>query len=264
MGARNVSAVFARWTHVPDPAFRVLVFMALVTYDHADPPVFWDGQEALAVGLGRMIPEEPAESDSSARADAARRQREADIRAVKRCLQVLTGVGVVKVHRRHAPGRHAEYALSLGADSGRGPAAILDAIPVDDDEATRDAARPGHGTPHVPLTGRLASSVVGGKGGETYRTTEEQGKEQHHLTGERHLAGARDAAGKAEESERAAAAHAVLASLPDFGTEYMNRTNTADPMDVRKIAAAITYLTESGIAATHRTPQLRLILGADT
>lgn len=237
MGAGNVRTCYARWAHVPDPAFRMLVFMALVTMDDADPPVFWDGQESLSFGIGRRIPGLPAETDTSFRAEAARRQRDADLRAVKRCLQVLSRMGVVRVHRRHAPGRNAEYSLHLGADSGDGRGAFPGGSPEAAAESTRDAGRPGHGTPGVPNTGRGASRVVGGKGGETL----DQYRNNRGTTSPKPGTSPGPVDNSGDEQSAYSQAAAILEKLPDLGADLLSRV-PAGTLRERIITAAAIHL----------------------
>lgn len=57
MGARLVSQVLARWTHVSDRAFRVLVRMALTALDEPNngtpASVYFGGRDLLAMTLRR-------------------------------------------------------------------------------------------------------------------------------------------------------------------------------------------------------------------
>jgi hypothetical protein len=119
MGATNVQTVYARWGHLPDRAFRLLAYMALVTMDSDTLPKFWQGRESMAVALGRMTPEEPADSDVSERAESFRKARSADFQAVKIALQVLTRCGVVVVDKSARRGRNATYLLHLTASMGK-------------------------------------------------------------------------------------------------------------------------------------------------
>lgn len=58
MGARNVSAAFAMWSHLPHGAFRLLVGMALQSLDESGkndrpPRVWYGGERAMVEMLGR-------------------------------------------------------------------------------------------------------------------------------------------------------------------------------------------------------------------
>lgn len=132
MGAQLVRLAYARWSHLPDRAFRVLAFMALVAMDADTPPIYFGGRETLSrLGLGRMTPDEPARSDRSARAEAYRKQRRADFEAVKSAIRELVDAGPVRVVSGAAPGRTAVYSLHLDAATGQ---SIVGDIPGDSSE----------------------------------------------------------------------------------------------------------------------------------
>lgn len=124
MGAGNVAVVYSRWSrHVPDRAFRLLVFMALQSLDKDRPPRYWGGREILAeLALGRPLPAEPDAEDASPEAAAARRARNAAFVAVRAGIADLTRVGVVRIVSRGAFGRRSEYALELWTE----PSALQD------------------------------------------------------------------------------------------------------------------------------------------
>ena len=119
MGASNAMTAYMRWRHLPDRAFRALVYMALVTLDDDDPPRYWGGREALIeFGLGRQMAPEPAPSDDSARADEFRKARKADYQAAKVVISQLVRAGVVECDVTSARNRQAEYRLNLMAPTG--------------------------------------------------------------------------------------------------------------------------------------------------
>lgn len=97
MGASNVKTVLSAWSsRVRDPAFRVLVAIALTTKDDDDPPVFWGGQEPLATALGRRPPFTAA-----------------DLRAVDRAMSQLRTAGAIVRISSSAPGHRARHELRL-------------------------------------------------------------------------------------------------------------------------------------------------------
>jgi len=120
MGLGNVKLAYARWVHLPDRSFRLLVFMALVSMDEDTPPQYWGGREKLAYALGRRTPDEPARTDSSMRAIESRKTRAADFQAVKESMRPLTNTGAVILETPATQGRNAVYSLALLAEPSRG------------------------------------------------------------------------------------------------------------------------------------------------
>jgi hypothetical protein len=115
VGAGNVKLVYARWALLPDLPFRVLVFMALIIPDANKPPRYWDRWEALALSLGRVVPDEADD-------DAVRLERQAALRAVNRATGALVRAKAVTVEQRASPGRTTVYRLNLEmADAYRPP-----------------------------------------------------------------------------------------------------------------------------------------------
>lgn len=97
MGARNIGLVYAKWPHLEEQPFRMLVFMALHSRDRDEAPLYWGGREALAVAIGRLGQE---------------RER-TTIRVVARNVEELVRAGAItKVGRAHR-GRNATYRLNL-------------------------------------------------------------------------------------------------------------------------------------------------------
>lgn len=106
MGASNVKAVYAKWTHLDDLPFRVLTYMAVVSHDVASPR-YWAGREPLALAAGRPVPD-PVRGN----ADVAK-ARKAAFKAVDRVMDTLTAAGaIVQTGAAHS-GRNGEYALNL-------------------------------------------------------------------------------------------------------------------------------------------------------
>lgn len=114
MGASNVKAVYAKWTHLDDLPFRVLLYMAVVSHDVASPR-YWAGREPLALAAGRPVPD-------AVRGNAGvAAQRKAAFKAVDRVMDTLTAAGaIVQTGSAHS-GRNGEYTLNLG-----GQAALFD------------------------------------------------------------------------------------------------------------------------------------------
>lgn len=136
MGASNVKAVYAVWAAIPDPAFRLLVYIALTTRDEDCPPVFWGGQESLAIGLGRRPPFTPA-----------------DWRAVDRAMAKLRTHGALKPRGGSAPGQTARHEVVLTPDAVRQVNTRREASvehPTPGDSNTRRPASE-HPTPRVVL-----------------------------------------------------------------------------------------------------------------
>jgi len=96
MGASNVAAVYTHWRKLPDRAFRLLTYMALVSMDRDMPPRYFGGVDPLVEALGRDLP-----------------ATHADRVAVSGALTQLARVGAVSRATTPARGRRAEYALHL-------------------------------------------------------------------------------------------------------------------------------------------------------
>ena len=103
MGAGNVKAAYVVWaSHLRDPAFRLLVFMAVTALDEDNPPQFSGGQETLAIGLGRRPP-----------------LTIADQRAIDRAMGQLRAIGAISRVQHSAPGSTARHQLNLSPDAAR-------------------------------------------------------------------------------------------------------------------------------------------------
>jgi hypothetical protein len=96
VGATNVKAVYAWWSHLADQPFRLLAYMALTAKDDDSPPRFWGGRESLAIGIGRTPP-----------------HTETDFRAVGRAMGKLRSAGAVELEQHSSPGRRANYVIRL-------------------------------------------------------------------------------------------------------------------------------------------------------
>lgn len=147
MGARHVSAVYATWHHLPDPAFRLLVYMALVAKDANDEPRFWGGRRVLAFGIARGVPDgEPIPA--------------ATVTAIKRCIRVLTSEGAVEIVYGGWRGKNAEYRLHLdGPRKGSGRRDRKGVAPRPSIETSEQGERgspgdPERGSPGDPKGGR--------------------------------------------------------------------------------------------------------------
>jgi hypothetical protein len=95
MGASLVGAAFARWTHVSDTAFRVLIRMALTALDSPSADgknpaaTYWGGRDLLAMSLRRAWPEGDDERSANARKNIHR--------DVRRALGELVKEGAIEV-----------------------------------------------------------------------------------------------------------------------------------------------------------------------
>jgi hypothetical protein len=97
VGVKNARLVYAKWGHLPDEPFRLLVFMALTSLDRDEAPRFWGGRETLAVGLGRL----------------GRERDPATIRSVRRNVAELVRFGAITRAGHAHRGRNATYRLNL-------------------------------------------------------------------------------------------------------------------------------------------------------
>ncbi|MDK7177702.1 hypothetical protein QP445_09565 [Micrococcus luteus] len=97
MGATNVAQVFAHWTHLGHREARLLAFLALVSLDAGNPPVYFGGwaDAARAIGL------DPEGNPGSARKN------------VRQAFQRLATAGALVSSGKAHTGRRAEYALTL-------------------------------------------------------------------------------------------------------------------------------------------------------
>lgn len=178
MGAGNVKAVYALWGTLPDPAFRLLAFMALIAGDDDQPPQFWGGRELLATGLGRRPP-----------FDAA------DYRAVDRAMKKLRNVGALVQSRHASPMTTAQHDLVLSPD-----AVCRVNNSVDDGEEranTRHAASGEHTTRGGTNTRRATDehTTPGDATDDAPRRPEEQEEQQRLTSGETNHSGAQVAEG---------------------------------------------------------------------
>jgi hypothetical protein len=233
MGTENVKLVFARWVHLPHASFRILNFMALVTMDEDNPPVYWRGREPLAYALGRMTPPRPADSDKSARAEEFRRARRADFEAVKVAMRPLAKAGVAEVVQQAAPGRNAVIALHLHAATGK-------AEPVE------------RGRPDLS-TGKASPSGTG----KAEPTPEEEppygGFPLEDQPGTKPGSKSPQVPNSPATAEmNYATANEILSRLPDLGAEYMTRVEEIDGYHNRVIAAASIALAETRIPPTRK------------
>ena len=213
MGSHNVQLCYGRWGHLPDRPFRLLAFMALISMDEDDPPLFWQGREAMCIALGRMLPTAPAPTDTSPRAEQFRKQRRADFEAVKNAMRALFTVGVVEVHKECGPGQPTVYRLMLHAATGK-------AEPV---ERGRLSLPPTSKEPQEPQENTTSTQV-----GTSPAAVENNAAED-------------DEFGYAQAVE-------ILQSLPDLGGEYMARVTDDRPLQERIISAARLCLSERNVS----------------
>jgi hypothetical protein len=108
MGAGNVKLVYARWGDLPDGPMRLLLYMAVTAMDDGEQPRFWGGRDALAVAMGRMVPDKHTEDD------AEKLERALAFKAVNRTIAALRKAGAITAMSGAAPGHNAVYALNLG------------------------------------------------------------------------------------------------------------------------------------------------------
>lgn len=222
MGAGNVMRAYVSWAHLPANAFRILVFMAVITLDDAVDPKYWGGREPLVRAIGREPLPEPAASDKSARANDLRKARAADFQAVKIAIGALVKAGVVTQESPGAPGRNAVYALRFDAPTGKAEPTEQGRLSL----GTGYAEPTEWGRPSLPP--RSKNLPTGGSGATKSIKTTGPNTARVVLSPE-------------TEYEKAMK---LLALLPDLGSEYISRV----PPDV-------TGLTERVIAAAHLARQ---------
>ncbi|WP_242892503.1 hypothetical protein [Actinomadura litoris] len=119
MGAQNVKAVYEHWPDLPNSAFRLLAYMALVSKDADTPPKFWGGRRDLAAALGRQLP--PEEDDSP----AAVAQRRAAFKAARDATTLLSKRGAIRLAKAARGGSRQTWALNVRrgqAHENRAPA----------------------------------------------------------------------------------------------------------------------------------------------
>lgn len=227
MGYQNMGLVFARWGHLPDRPFRLLMFMALRSLDEDDPPRFYEGREAAAFAIGKLVPEEPAAGDESDRAQEFRKARRNDFEAVKVATRALIKAGVISIIEPSAPGRNAVYGLHLLASTGKGYPAQRGRL--------------------TPATGK---TYPGEQGGVTPSPTEAPPTGELHentkITPNSSQVTNSPAAVEIDYAE----ANSILGSLPNLGTDYISRVDEEIVgYKNRVIAAARLYLAEKRSAS---------------
>lgn len=110
MGIGNVTLIQTTWAHLPDQQHRLAVFIGRVAKDGECE--FYGGRELLAQGLGRQVPDEPADDDDSDTARQARRVRRATFEAVRHCMRRLEQVGFLEQNRKPARGQTTRYKVN--------------------------------------------------------------------------------------------------------------------------------------------------------
>ncbi|MFJ6453780.1 hypothetical protein [Paenarthrobacter sp. NPDC091669] len=111
MGASNVAKVFTNWRHLSHREARALTYMALISLDADNPPVFFGGWEAVAAALGLDCQGKRASAE----------------RATMQVFAALREAGAIVSSGQARMKVRAEYAISLDpaftflpADSGIG------------------------------------------------------------------------------------------------------------------------------------------------
>ncbi|MFF0721321.1 hypothetical protein [Micromonospora sp. NPDC003816] len=167
MGARLVSLVLARWAHLPDRAFRVVVKMAHTALDEATDKVpaglYFGGREALA--------------------DILRNERggkrESVLRNVRFAIEEAIAAGAIKRQSKGRVGSHAVYRMTLD-----GPRSIDKPLMYSspDDGSQGESSVPPQEECHVPPEGE---SSVPPRGNATFppRNHDEPGEEPREEVG---------------------------------------------------------------------------------
>jgi hypothetical protein len=141
LGAHLVSQALARWTHVSDRAFRVLIRMAVTALDHPSrgqpAGIYHGGRELLAMSLRGE--------------KGTERTR---YRAVQRALVELSEAGAIKHVRGGWAGQHAVYRLTL--DGARS----IDERPSDPERVGGPTSHPMGGLKDHPMGGPSGSEWV--------------------------------------------------------------------------------------------------------
>ncbi|KUO21467.1 hypothetical protein AQJ91_09025 [Streptomyces dysideae] len=117
MGAQLVALVFARWTHLNDTDFRILMRMALTALDQerdgAPPHLYFGGHRLLAESLRRPFPQGDSEQ--------ARKARQNILKDVQRSVKRIAAEGaleVVDTGRVVRQGEARTYKLTLWTRGG--------------------------------------------------------------------------------------------------------------------------------------------------
>ncbi|NUL43861.1 hypothetical protein F7P69_01415 [Cellulosimicrobium funkei] len=147
MGARNVAKVFAFWKHLDHRQVRGLTFMANMSLDDDEPPVYFGGWESLSVALGK---------DPDASPDSARK-------AATRVISELRKAGAVEASPAVNQSR-ARYALTLDPQEtfkavGKGRGVKWERVP------RGTVTVPPQGDTHCPTDGTVTVPPQGDTGG---------------------------------------------------------------------------------------------------
>lgn len=178
MGAQNVAKVFANWRHLSHRDAHALTFMALISLDADNPPVYFGGWEALASALGY---------DCEGKRDNAKEQ-------FRRTISALVSSGAVVSSGQARLRVRAEYALALDkgitfapADNGRegsGRGVVWVSVARDEVSTERGTEKVPHVDPQkgaptptekVPHVGHLKGGEWGTEKVPPRRTEEPQG-----------------------------------------------------------------------------------------
>lgn len=221
MGAGNVSLAYICWAKLPDRAFRLLTYMALVSMDTDRPPRFWGGYPALARAVGRNTPDVLGGNAT----DAEKKARTADFEAVRIGMRVLLKNEAIALDEAPAPGRNPVYRLNLLVNAQGSAWATPQGSPV---EHPRDGLSTPQGSP-VDL---------GGVGGVTFDDKEEE-KEFRNTRGTKSPYVTNSLAISANEMpDPLSAAMKLLNTLPDLGQKYLGLIPAETEKNERFILAA--------------------------
>lgn len=225
MGAGNVSLAYICWAKLPDRAFRLLAYMALVSMDTDNPPKFWGGHSALARALGRNTPDALPINATEAESKAWR----ADMEAVRAAVKALFQNGAISLDQESAPGQNARYALHLALGTRSNTPGSAWQTPQE---------FPGNTPGSACATPQDRPVDLGGVGGVTFDEKEEEG-ELGTSGGNKSPYVTTSPANSAQEIDDAYfAAKQILDRLPDFGQEFMKRLPGGLAVKTRAILAA--------------------------
>jgi hypothetical protein len=115
VGYSNVAMAYTYWAFLPDRAFRILGFMALMAADTDNPPCYFAGYAPLARALGRDVPDDVHAPSGDPAQDRARK---AALEAVRVNLKPLYEYGVARVLVGPAPLRPPVIGLFLARPDG--------------------------------------------------------------------------------------------------------------------------------------------------
>lgn len=177
MGIRNVNKIFTYWLHLGHREVRLLTYMAAISLDQDEPPVYFGGWEAGAAALGL----DPQAKRASAKESF--RQVSASLAAA--------GAIVSSGHAR--TGSRAEYAVTLDPNVTFSPTVhqTNSGRPVIHWQDVARECRGNDPLPHLandPLP-QVGQRSIGNRGNDplpprrTQEQLQEDGEESHHQAG---------------------------------------------------------------------------------